>query len=92
MKLFKPTTLKFAVEKARLQDMAIEGAQRKSEDSFKPPAVVNNYTNVKASRANTVRPNAFRLSPEVYEYIRNNHLCIRCGKSIYQVINAKRKR
>lgn len=26
------------------------------------------------------RSNTFKLSPEVYEYMKNNHLCFKCGE------------
>ncbi|XP_075083577.1 uncharacterized protein LOC142167313 [Nicotiana tabacum] len=80
VKLFKPTTLKFAIEQARLQEMAIEAAQKKNKASVRPPAVGSSTTSAKTTMNPVVKPNAFRLSPEVYEYRRNNHLCFRCGK------------
>lgn len=81
VKLFKPTTMKVAIEKARMQELAIEAAQKRG----KATSNRSNYT-MSTAVANmgqlnpAVRNNAFRISPEVYEYRKTNHLCFRCGE------------
>ncbi|KAH0748079.1 hypothetical protein KY290_027311 [Solanum tuberosum] len=67
VKLFKPITLKIAIEKARMQELAIKAAQRR------------NKTIVNKRPANpAVKNTTFRLSLEVYEHRKINHLCFKC--------------
>lgn len=80
VKMFKPTSLKVAIEKARMKEMAIEAAERRNKRAtrFNPslaPAVAN-----KAPVVPTTRNTSYRLTPEVYEYRKSNHLCFRCGE------------
>ncbi|KAH0671271.1 hypothetical protein KY285_023835 [Solanum tuberosum] len=80
VKLFKPTTLKIAIEKARMQELAIEAAQRRNKTSTRSAQPVTN-TIVNRGPANAAAKNTtFRLSPEVYEYRKTNHLCFKCGE------------
>ncbi|PHT67574.1 hypothetical protein T459_27061 [Capsicum annuum] len=64
VKMFKPTTLKLAIEQARLQEKTIEAAQKKDPVVVKPTAasVGSNYS--RPTTVNTTKPNTFRLSPE----------------------------
>lgn len=78
--MFKPTTLKVAVEKARMQEKAIDAVQRRHKVQHKSALVVSNPSYAKNSMPNTSRPTAFKLSPEVYEYRKSNRLCFRCGE------------
>lgn len=90
MKLFKPTTLRFAVEQARLQEKAIEAAQKKNKIITKPFTVTSISVNVRTHVIAAIKPNSFRLSPEVYEYKKNNPLCFRCGEKYAHAINVRR--
>ncbi|KAF3677590.1 hypothetical protein FXO37_04739 [Capsicum annuum] len=67
VKMFKPTTLKLAIEQARLQEKTIEAAQKKDPVVVKPTAasVGSNYS--RPTTVNTTKPNTFRLSPEKKE-------------------------
>ncbi|KAH0776276.1 hypothetical protein KY290_007687 [Solanum tuberosum] len=77
VKMFKPTTLKIDIEKARMQEMAIETALKRNMYN------VNSHQPLASAGANkgptnyVVRNNTFRISPEVYEYRKINHLCFR---------------
>ncbi|KAH0687145.1 hypothetical protein KY284_017698 [Solanum tuberosum] len=80
VKLFKPTTLKIAIEKARMQELAIEATQKRNKTSTRSAQPVTN-TIVNRGPANAaVKNTTFRLSPEVYEYRKTNHLCFKCGE------------
>ncbi|XP_070016017.1 uncharacterized protein [Nicotiana sylvestris] len=78
VKLFKPTTLRFAIEQARLQQKAIETAQKKEKANAKSLPRANLTANTRNLLVS--KTTAFRLSPEVYEHRKNNHLCYRCGE------------
>ncbi|XP_070055402.1 uncharacterized protein [Nicotiana tomentosiformis] len=71
--------------------MAIEAAQKKNKVSIRPLVVGSNSTSVKTTVNPTVKPNAFRLSPEVYEYRRKNHLRFRCGEKYTPGHQCKKK-
>ncbi|KAH0685512.1 hypothetical protein KY290_016997 [Solanum tuberosum] len=79
IKMFKLITLSFAIEQARMQEKAIEAALKKDKTDTRPiKAHVSSFT-PKPSVMTSTRPTTYRLSPEVYEYRKNNHLCFRCG-------------
>ncbi|KAH0705262.1 hypothetical protein KY290_012090 [Solanum tuberosum] len=77
VKMFKPTTLKLAIEKARMQEKAIEAVQRRNKVTTATTMGQNSLP--KALESSTSRPDAFKLSPEVYEYRKSNRLCFQCG-------------
>ncbi|KAH0767947.1 hypothetical protein KY285_003818 [Solanum tuberosum] len=77
--MFKPTTLKLAIEKARMQEKAIEVVQRRNNVTTKPATALSQNSISKALGNSAYRPNAFKLIPEVYEYRKSNRLCFRCG-------------
>ena len=79
VKMFKPRTLKEAVEKARMKEMAIETARRRNRTVNRVlPAAAQEVG--KASNAMVNRNGPYRLTPEVYEFRKSNHLCFRCGE------------
>uniref|UniRef100_A0A3Q7FBT5 Retrotransposon gag domain-containing protein n=1 Tax=Solanum lycopersicum TaxID=4081 RepID=A0A3Q7FBT5_SOLLC len=79
VKMFKPRTLKEAVEKARMKEMAIEAARRRNRTVNRVlPAAAQEVG--KASNAMVNRNGPYRLTPEVYEFRKSNHLCFRCGE------------
>ena len=57
--MFKPTTLKLAIEKARMQEKAIEVVQRSNKVTIKPSNTIGQSCLPKALRSSTSRPNAF---------------------------------
>lgn len=79
MKLFKPDTLKMAIEKAKIHEKAIEAAQKKNKAPYKATITTNHAPSIRNPIPATSRPNPFRLGPSVYEYRKSNHLCFRCG-------------
>ncbi|OIT20411.1 hypothetical protein A4A49_38895 [Nicotiana attenuata] len=91
VKLFKPTTMRFVVERARLQEKAIEAAHKRTKAISKPSLVVSNPAGTRVQTAGIVKPNSFRLSREVYEYRKNNHLCYKCGEKYTQGHQCKKK-
>nr|XP_016489435.1 PREDICTED: uncharacterized protein LOC107809347 [Nicotiana tabacum] len=91
VKLFKPTTLRFAVEQARLQDKAIEASLKRTKVVIKTSLITGNPSSTKAPVATTVKPDSFRLSPKVYEYRKSNYLCYKCGKKYTQGHQCKKK-
>ncbi|KAH0743295.1 hypothetical protein KY290_031288 [Solanum tuberosum] len=54
-----------------MQEKAIEAALKKKKNTFNP---IGNADVVKSTSMTTTRPTTYRLSPEVYEYMKNNHL------------------
>ncbi|XP_070013614.1 uncharacterized protein [Nicotiana sylvestris] len=62
-------------------EKAIEAAQTKKKGIPKPSFVARSFVNIRAPAAAAVKPNSFRLSPEVYECRKSNHFCYRCGES-----------
>ncbi|XP_060190417.1 uncharacterized protein LOC132619575 [Lycium barbarum] len=62
VKMFKPDTLKFAIEQARMQEKAIEAALKREQAEAKNKPTVSNTLAVR--KPPTIRTNAFRLSPE----------------------------
>lgn len=80
VRMFKPTTLKDAIQKARMQEKVIEVVQRRHKPIPKPHPMVNQATNSRSNVTSTSRNTHFRISPEVYEYRKSNHLCFRCGE------------
>ncbi|OIS99338.1 putative mitochondrial protein [Nicotiana attenuata] len=91
VKLFKPTTLRFAVEQARLQEKAIEAAHKRTKVISKPSFVAGNSASTRVPAAAAVKPNSFRLNPEVYEYRKSNHLCYKCGEKYTPGHQCKKK-
>ncbi|KAF3649019.1 hypothetical protein FXO38_17877 [Capsicum annuum] len=81
IKMFKPTTLKGAIEKARMQEMAIEAALRRNKSAIKSNQTLVNAGGSANKILNNpaIRTNTFRISPEVYDYRKTNHLCFKCG-------------
>nr|XP_009802879.1 PREDICTED: uncharacterized protein LOC104248335 [Nicotiana sylvestris] len=80
VKLFKPRTLSFAIQQARMQEKAIEAAQKKQKQLYKSSANSGSSGVTRNVTTTNFKPTAFRLSPEVYEYMKNNYLCFRCGE------------
>ncbi|KAK4721969.1 hypothetical protein R3W88_012202 [Solanum pinnatisectum] len=68
VKMFKQTTLKLAIEKGRMQAKAIEVVQTRNKVTAKPTIAMSQNSIPKVLGSSTSRPNAFKLSPEVYEY------------------------
>ncbi|XP_059281037.1 uncharacterized protein LOC132034680 [Lycium ferocissimum] len=66
------TTLRLAIEQARLQEKAIEVAEKKAKPVTKLFAKPNNFTTAKGTLPNASRPNGFRLTPEEYDYRKKN--------------------
>ncbi|XP_009786104.1 uncharacterized protein [Nicotiana sylvestris] len=91
MKLFKPITLRFAVEQGRLQEKAIEAALKRTKMVTKLSLITGNSSIAKAPIATVVKPNSFWLSHESYEYRKSNHLCYKCGKKYTQGHQCKKK-
>ncbi|XP_019251395.1 PREDICTED: uncharacterized protein LOC109230342 [Nicotiana attenuata] len=91
VKLFKPTTLRFAVEQARLQEKVIEAAFKRTKVVTKSFQNTGSSSITKAHVATAVKPTSFRLSPEVYEYRKNNHLCYKCGEKYAPGHQCKKK-
>ncbi|KAF3629826.1 hypothetical protein T459_22842 [Capsicum annuum] len=79
VKMFRPATLSFTIKQARMQEKAIEAALKKAKPVYKPSSNVYNARVAKGTNTPNVRPNVFRVSPEVYEYRKINHLCFKCG-------------
>ncbi|XP_069152850.1 uncharacterized protein [Solanum lycopersicum] len=81
VKMFKPTTLKEAIEKARMKEMAIEAALRRNKGVARSyPSVTSVLAANKVPVVSTARNNSYRLTPDVYEYRKSNHLYFRCGE------------
>ncbi|KAH0730265.1 hypothetical protein KY289_001453 [Solanum tuberosum] len=80
VKMFKPTTLKLAIEKTRMQEQAFEVVQRRNKITTKPATAMSHNSFSKALGSSASRPNAFKLSPEFYEYTKSNRLCFQCGE------------
>lgn len=76
--MFRPATLSFAIKQDRMQEKAIEAALKKAKHVYKTPSNVYNAGVAKGTNTSNVRPNVFRVSPEVYEYRKSNHLCFKC--------------
>nr|XP_009760314.1 PREDICTED: uncharacterized protein LOC104212668 [Nicotiana sylvestris] len=91
VKLFKPTTLRFAMEQTRLQEKAIEAALKRTKVVTKTSLITGNPSSTKAPTATAVKPNSFRLNPEVYEYRKSNHFCYKCGEKYNQGHQYKKK-
>lgn len=66
IKMFKPATLKLAIEKARMQEKAIEVFQRRNKVITKPALATSQNPLPKALGSSSSRPNAFKISPEDY--------------------------
>jgi len=80
VKMFKPITLKIAIEKARMQEMAIETALKRNMYNVNSRQPLASAGANKGPTNHVVRNNTFRISPEVCEYRKINHLCFRCGE------------
>ncbi|KAM3345338.1 hypothetical protein P3S68_025047 [Capsicum galapagoense] len=91
VKMFKPTTLKLAIEQARLQEKTIGAAQKKALVVVKPTAAPVGSSYSRPIAVNTTKPNTFRLSPEVYEHRKINKLCFRCGEKYFSGHNCTAK-
>ncbi|KAH0653695.1 hypothetical protein KY289_031373 [Solanum tuberosum] len=80
VKMFKPTSLKVAIEKAWMKEMAIEAAERRNKRATRSnPSLVLAVAN-KALVIPTTRNTSYRLTPEVYESKKSNNLCFQCGE------------
>nr|XP_016438947.1 PREDICTED: uncharacterized protein LOC107764880 [Nicotiana tabacum] len=96
VKLFKPTTLSSSIEQARLQEKALEVLQIKDKLGAKfSPSHANSATartsatpnhapatfpNTRNNNHPASRNNTYRLSPEMYEYMKAKLLCFKCGE------------
>ncbi|KAH0743303.1 hypothetical protein KY290_031296 [Solanum tuberosum] len=71
-----------------MQEKAIETALKKNKSTFNP---IGNADVVKSTSMMATTPTSYRLSPEVYEYMKNNHLCFRYGEKYGPHHQCKRK-
>ncbi|KAH0653014.1 hypothetical protein KY289_030692 [Solanum tuberosum] len=71
-----------------MQEKAIEAALKKNKNTYNP---IGNADVVKSTSMMATRPTTNRLFPEVYDYIKNNHLCFRCGDKYGPGHQCKRK-
>ncbi|XP_019230960.1 PREDICTED: uncharacterized protein LOC109211833 [Nicotiana attenuata] len=76
---------------ARLQEKAIEAALKCTKTMAKSFQNTISSSINKAPVTTTVKPTSFRLSPEVYEYRKNNHLCYKCGEKYAPGHQCKKK-
>lgn len=63
VKMFKPTSLKVAIEKARMQEMAIKAAQRRNKGSTRSSPTVAPVVANKVPIVPTTRNTSYRLTP-----------------------------
>lgn len=101
VKLFKPQTLKVAIEKARMQKRALESVEKKGKVGSRSLVISGgeadhrpNSTVLVATVGTSKPPTTYRVSRAVYEYNKANHLCYKYGEkyspghqSKYQQLN-----
>ncbi|KAH0760050.1 hypothetical protein KY290_023543 [Solanum tuberosum] len=63
-----------------MQELAIEAAQKRNKTSTRSAQPMTNTIVNRGPTNAAVKNTTFRLSPEVYEYRKTNHLCSRCGE------------
>ena len=63
---------------------AIKSVNRKNQGSYKPSVAMGSFqTNAQTPKAVVNPPgksSAYRLTSDVYEYLKTNHLCFRFGE------------
>lgn len=81
VKMFKLATFSFIIEQARMQENALEAVQKREKPVTKDAhSSVSNTAHTPSTLA-AHRPATYRLSPELYEYRKSNHLYYRCGQT-----------
>lgn len=91
MKMFKPTTFKGVIEKARMHKNAIEVVQRRHKPIKKPHLMVNQSTNSRANVNSTSRNSPFNTILEVCEYRNSKRLYFLCGDKFFPSHQCLRK-
>lgn len=94
VKLFKITTLSYAIQQDMALEKSIKAAQKKIKAMPKSciGTGVSSSVNVqKVGGVTSYEPSPLRLRPRDYEYNKSNHMCFRCGEKYTQGHRCKMK-